>query len=195
MHAPRQLHLDAVFRILRYLKSAPGKGLFFAKNGHMLVEAYTDADWAGSVMDRRSTTGYCTFVGGNLVTWRSKKQAVVARSSAEAKFRAMAQGICELLWIQIVLTDLGFGPNDSMKLYYDSKSAISIAHNPVQHDRTKYVEIDRHFIKEKLNCGSICTPFVKSGEQLADVLTKSLASRSFHFILSKLGIRDIVAPA
>ena len=101
---------------------------------------------------------------------------------------------CELLWIQIVLTDLGFGPKDSMKLYCDSKSTISIAHNPVQHDRAKHVEIDRHVIKEKLNCGSICTPFVKFGEQLLDVLTKGLASRSFHFILSKLGMRDIFAP-
>ena len=82
-----------------------------------------------------------------------------------------------------------------MRLYCDSKAAISIAHNPVQHDRTKHVEVDRHFIKEKLNSGNICTPFVKSGDQLADVLTKSLASRQFHFILSKLGMRDIFAPA
>ena len=103
--------------------------------------------------------------------------------------------MCELLWIQIILSDLGLKPKTSMKLYCDSKAVISIAHNPIQLDRTKHVEIDRHFIKEKLNCGNICTPFVKSGEQLADVLTKSLASRPFHFILSKLGIRDIFAPA
>ena len=99
MHSPKQIHLDAVFRVMRYLKSAPGKCLFFARHGHTQVEAYTDADWAGSVTDRRSTTGYCSFVGGNLVTWRSKKQSVVARSSAEAEFRAMAQGVCELLWV------------------------------------------------------------------------------------------------
>ena len=97
MHAPYERHLDAVNRILRYLKSAPGKGLFFGRHDHFRIEAYTDADWAGSVTDRRSTSGYCTFVGGNLVTWRSKKQNVVARSSAEAEFRAMAQGVCELL--------------------------------------------------------------------------------------------------
>ena len=106
MHSPRASHHDAVLRILRYLKSAPGKGLFFARHDHLRVEAYTDADWAGSITDRRSTSGYCTFVGGNLVTWRSKKQNVVARSSAEAEFRAMAQGICELLWIKSLLKDL-----------------------------------------------------------------------------------------
>ena len=91
MHSPKQVHWDAVLRILRYLKSSPGKGLFFAKNGHTRVEAYTDADWAGSVNDRRSTTGYCSFVGGNLVTWRSKKQPMVARSSAEAEFREIGR--------------------------------------------------------------------------------------------------------
>ena len=97
MHDPRELHMQAVFRILRYLKSAPGKCLLFSKNSHLQIEAFTDADWAGSTDDRRSTSGYCTFVGGNLVTWRSKKQNVVARSSAEVEYRAMAQGVCELL--------------------------------------------------------------------------------------------------
>ena len=90
MHAPRESHYGAVLRILRYLKSAPGNGLFFGIHNHLQVESYTDADWAGSITDRRSTSGYCTFVGGNLVTWRSKKQAVVSRSSAEAEFRAMS---------------------------------------------------------------------------------------------------------
>ena len=88
----------------------------------------------------------------------------------------MAQGVCELLWVKIILSDLGFGPKDSMKLYCDNKAAIDIAHNPVQHNRTKHVEIDRHFIKEKLNSGCICTPFVRSKDQLADILTKGLAS-------------------
>lgn len=195
MHAPYTTHYDAVIRILRYLKSAPGKGLFFGRHDHIQVEAYTDADWAGSVSDRKSTSGYCVMVGGNLVTWRSKKQAVVSRSSAEAEFRAMSQGICELIWIKILLRDLKLGTPETMRLYCDNKAAISIAHNPVQHDRTKHVEIDRHFIKEKLNSGVICTPFVKTSEQLADIFTKGLGSRPHHFILNKLGMRDIFAPA
>ena len=82
-----------------------------------------------------------------------------------------------------------------MRLYCDNKAAINIAHNPVQHDRTKHVEIDRHFIKEKLREGLICTPFVKTGDQLTDILTKGIASRPFYHILSKLGMRDIFAPA
>ncbi|XP_061371297.1 uncharacterized protein LOC133313900 [Gastrolobium bilobum] len=113
---------------------------------------------------------------GNLVTWRSKKQDVVARSSAEAEFRAMAQGICELLWLKIVLDDLKIKCEGPMKLLCDNKSAICIAHNPVQHDRTKHIEVDRHFIKEKLDSGLITTPYIPTGRQLADLLTKGLPS-------------------
>ena len=97
MHNPSEDHMDAIIRILRYLKSSPGKGLLFSKNAHLDIEGYTVADWAGNILDRKSTSGYFTFVGGNLVTWRSKKQKVVALSSAEAEFRGMAKGLCELL--------------------------------------------------------------------------------------------------
>ncbi|KAL5739715.1 hypothetical protein ACOSP7_028607 [Xanthoceras sorbifolium] len=108
MHAPTESHMDAVLRILRYLKGAPGRGLMFSKNEHLDIEGYTDADWAGNASDRRSTSGYFTFVGGNLVTWRSKKQTVVSQSSAEAEFRGIAQGITELLWLKNLLSDLRF---------------------------------------------------------------------------------------
>lgn len=194
MHDPRKPHMDAVDRILKYLKYAPGKGLLFSKHDHLKVEGYTDADWAGSADDRKSTSGYFTFVGGNLVTWRSKKQPVVARSSAEAEYRGMALGVCELLWLRNLLTDLGFKPKREMNLHCDNQSAIAIAHNPVQHDRTKHVEIDRHFIKEKLEAGIISFPFVKSEDQLADVLTKAVASTVLFDSLIKLGMCDIYAP-
>jgi hypothetical protein len=101
-------------------------------------------------MDRRSTSTYCTFVGGNLVTWHSKKQSMVANSNSKTEFRAMAHGMCEILWLKILLKELGFDSKDPMGLYCDNKMAISIADNPIQHDRTKHVEIDQHFIKEKL---------------------------------------------
>ena len=97
MHAPGPAHFEAVYRILRYLKGTPSRGLLFKSRGHLQIENYTDADWAGSIVDRRSTSGYCSFVGGNLVTWRSKKQNVVDRSSADAEFRDLAHGICEIM--------------------------------------------------------------------------------------------------
>ncbi|KAK0582233.1 hypothetical protein LWI29_023202 [Acer saccharum] len=134
MHNPKEVHLQAAHRILHCLKGTVGKGILFKRGDKLTLEVYTDADYAGSIDDRRSTTGYCTFLGGNLVTWRSKKQNVVARSSAEAEFRAMALGVCELLWLKIILDDLKVKWEGPMKLYCDNKSAISIAHNPVQHD-------------------------------------------------------------
>nr|KYP52900.1 Retrovirus-related Pol polyprotein from transposon TNT 1-94 [Cajanus cajan] len=195
MHQPKEVHLQAALRIVQYLKGTPGRGILFKRNRNVNLEAYTDADYAGSIVDRRSTTGYCTFLGGNLVTWKSKKQSVVARSSAEAEFRAMAQGICELLWLKIILEDLRIKSDEPMRLYCDNKSAISIAHNPVQHDRTKHIEVDRHFIKEKLDSGLICTPYVSSQDNLADILTKGLNSSIFEKIVSKLGMENTYSPA
>ncbi|CAL9006242.1 unnamed protein product [Prunus brigantina] len=194
MHAPSEDHMAVVTRILRFLKVTPGKGLMFSKYGHTDVEGYTDADWAGSATDRRSTSGYFTFVGGNLVTWRSKKQKVVSRSSAEAEYRGMAHGVCELLWLRRLLRDLGFGPKKPMDLYCDNKAAIAIAHNPVQHDRTKHVEVDRNFIKEKLDAEIVSFPFISSEYQLAEVLTKAVSTSIFHNSLDKLGMRDVFAP-
>lgn len=195
MHNPGEQHMNVVMRILRYLKSAPGRGILFTKNVDCQhVDAYTDADWAGAIDDRRSTSGYFTFVGGNLVTWRSKKQNVVARSSAEAEFRGMALGICEALWLRLLLVDLGYPPRQSIQLYCDNKAACDIAHNPVQHDRTKHVEVDRFFIKEKLDEKIVELPQIRSEDQLADILTKAVSSRVFSKFLGKLGMCDIYAP-
>ena len=118
---------------------------------------------------------------------------MVARSSAEAEFRGMALGVCELLWGKNVLLDLGFKPNETMSLYCDNRTAIAIAHNPVQHDRTKHLEIDRHFIKEKLEA-RIIIPIVRSKLQLAYVLTKEVSRRVFNESLFKLGMCDIYTP-
>ncbi|XP_038893744.1 secreted RxLR effector protein 161-like [Benincasa hispida] len=135
MQAPyEEEHMEAVNRILRYLKSTPGKGLMFRKTDRKYIEAYTDFDWAGSVIDRNSTSGYCTFVWGNLVIWRSKKQSVVARSSAEAEYRAMSLGICEEIWLKKVPSNLHQNGVLPMKLYCDNKATISITNNLVQHD-------------------------------------------------------------
>ena len=103
----------------------------------------------------------------------------------------MALGVCELLWLKIILEDLKIAWKGPMKLYCDNKSAINIAHNPVQHDRTKHVEVDRHFIKEKLDSGLLCTPFVSTKGQLADLLTKGLNGSTFQCIVSKLGMENI----
>jgi hypothetical protein len=104
MHDPRSGHLEVVYRILRYLKRSPKKGFMFKSHGHLNVEGYCDADWASCVDDRQSTSGYCMFVGGNLVSWQSKKQSVVSQSTTEAEYRAMALGVCEILWVRNLLS-------------------------------------------------------------------------------------------
>ncbi|RVW13831.1 Retrovirus-related Pol polyprotein from transposon RE1 [Vitis vinifera] len=174
LQSPCDSHWDAVIRILRYIKSTPGQGVLYENRGHTQVVGYTDADWAGSPTDRRSTSGYCVFIGGNLISWKSKKQDVVARSSAEAEYRAMALATCELIWLRHLLQELRFGKDEQMKLICDNQAALHIASNPVFHERTKYIEVDCHFIREKIASGCVATSFVNSNDQLADIFTKSL---------------------
>ncbi|XP_025013471.2 sterol 3-beta-glucosyltransferase UGT80A2 isoform X3 [Ricinus communis] len=194
MHNPSDRHMNAVNRILAYLKSSPGKGIMFSKHGHLDIMGYTDSDFAGSNLDRKSTSGYVSFVGGNLVTWRSKKQNVVSLSSAEAEYRALHHATTELAWLKILLKELGFGPKKPMVLYCDNTAAIEIANNPVQHDRTKHIEVDRNYIKDNLDSGMIEVPYIKSADQLADMMTHAVTSGSFYASLSKLGMCDIYAP-
>ncbi|RVX15740.1 Retrovirus-related Pol polyprotein from transposon RE1 [Vitis vinifera] len=195
MHSPTEEHMEAVYRILRYLKMTPGKGLFFRKTENRDTEVYSDADWAGNIIDRRSTSGYYSFVWGNLVTWRSKKQSVVARSSAEAEYRALAQGICEGIWIKRVLSELGQTSSSPILMMCDNQAAISIAKNPVHHDRTKHVEIDRHFITEKVTSETVKLNYVPTKHQTADILTKALPRPNFEDLTCKLGLYDIYSPA
>ncbi|RDX96407.1 Copia protein, partial [Mucuna pruriens] len=173
MHDPMKRNLQAIERILQ-------------KEGTLSMEIYTDVDYAGSVMDKRSTFAYCIFFGGNLVTWRSKKQNMVVRSNAEAEFRAMAHGTCEGLWMKIILDDLKVKYEGPIKLLCDNNSAISIIYSPVQHNRTKHIEIDRHFIKEKLNSGLVAITHVPTGLLIADIFTKGLFATRFQEFNGKL---------
>ena len=132
MHQLQIHHMTAVMRILRYLKGISSLGIFFKKNGHLDIQAYTDADWAGDRDDKRSTSGYFILVGGNLVTWKSKKQKVFALSSAEAEFCGIAKGITEIIWLKKHLSELRFPQKRACKLFCDNKAAINISENPVQ---------------------------------------------------------------
>ncbi|GAV66393.1 hypothetical protein CFOL_v3_09903 [Cephalotus follicularis] len=184
MSAPRTSHWQAVLHIVRYLKGAPGRGLIFR---------YSDADWAGCPVDRRSTSGYCIFLGGNLVSWKSKKQFVVSRSSAEAEYRAMANVTGELQWIHMLLTEIGFSATRPSTLYCDNKSAMHIASNSVFHERTKHIEVDCHYVREKVNCGELKLVHTRSEEQLADIFTKPLRSGRVSYICHQLGLYDMYA--
>uniref|UniRef100_A0A2N9HNF3 Uncharacterized protein n=1 Tax=Fagus sylvatica TaxID=28930 RepID=A0A2N9HNF3_FAGSY len=186
MAAPRSLHYAAVLRILRYLKGTLFHGLHFSSQSSLTLQAYSDADWAGDPTDRRSTTGYCFLLGNSLISWRSKKQSVVARSSTEAEYRALADTTAELLWLRWLLQDLGIDCSTAVPIHCDNRSAIQIAHNDVFHERTKHIEIDCHFVRHHLLQGTLQLHSVSSQDQLADIFTKPMPPGRFRDLISKL---------
>uniref|UniRef100_A0A2N9GCN7 Reverse transcriptase Ty1/copia-type domain-containing protein n=1 Tax=Fagus sylvatica TaxID=28930 RepID=A0A2N9GCN7_FAGSY len=186
MGAPRPLHYVAVLRILRYLKGTLFHGLHFSSQSSLTLQAYSDADWAGDPTDRRSTTGYCFLLGNSLISWRSKKQSVVARSSTEAEYRALADTTAELLWLRWLLQDLGIDCSTAVLIHCDNRSAIQIAHNDVFHERTKHIEIDCHFVRHHLLQGTLQLHSVSSQDQLADIFTKPMPPGRFRDLISKL---------
>ncbi|CAN6459301.1 unnamed protein product [Victoria cruziana] len=181
--------MEAVKRILRYLKGTLNDRLVYSKDeryldGHRLM-TYTDADWSGDPDERRSVSGYCVFIGNNSVVWSSKKQKAVARSSAEAEYRAMAAGVADVTWVRHLLEELN-EPISSSILLCDNQSAINIAQNPILHCRTKHIEIDQHFVRQKVENREIEPIYVRSDSQVADVFTKGLATGQFWALKNKL---------
>ncbi|KAK9048756.1 hypothetical protein SSX86_032277 [Deinandra increscens subsp. villosa] len=190
MHAPRTSHMHALKRILRYLKGTIGYGLTIQRSlGHSLI-AYTDADWAGCPDTRRSTSGYCVYLGDNLLSWSSKRQPTLSRSSAEAEYRAVANVVSETCWLRNLLCELLFPPHKATLVYCDNVSAVYLSTNPVQHQRTKHIEIDIHFVREKVARGDVRVLHVPSRYQIADIFTKGLPRILFDDFRSSLNIRD-----
>ena len=135
------------------------------------------------------------FIEGNLISWKSKKQDVVARSNVEAEYRAMALATCELVWLKHLLQELRFRKDEQMKLICDNQAALHISSNPVFREKTKHIEVDCHFIRENIALGCTTTNFVNSNDQLADIFTKSLRGPRIKYICDKLGTFDLYAPA
>jgi histone deacetylase 1/2 len=186
LHAPTDIHYRAVKRILRYLKGTLYHGLVFHSSPNLDLVVYTDADWASCPDDRKSTGGYCAFLGSNLVSWSSSKQGVVSRSSAESEYRALADGAAEVKWLETLLGELKHPLKSPPLLLSDNISATYLAANPVFHARTKHVEIDHHFVRDRVVKGTMYVRHTPSQDQLADVLTKALGSQKFLGFRHKL---------
>lgn len=191
MQKPTSDHMQAAKKLLRYLASNPGQGILLASKSAAQLTAYCDSDWASCAFSRKSTSCYCIMLGNSPLSWKTKKQTVVARSSAEAEYRVMALASCEITWLSTLLKDKGLSDLPSTVLNYDNQAALAIAANPVLHERTKHVEIDCHYIRDKVAAGEIVTQRVPSYAQVADVFTKKLSAKQHSYLLNKLGVTTL----
>ncbi|GKA44620.1 ribonuclease H-like domain-containing protein [Tanacetum coccineum] len=179
MHDPRDPHFTALKRILRYVRGTLDYGLQLHVSSTTQLSAYTDADWAGCPVTRRSTSGYCVFLGDNLLSWSAKRQVTLSRSSAEAEYRGVANVVAETAWIRNLLCELHTPLFTATLVYCDNVSAVYMSANPVQHQRTKHIEIDIHFVRDFVASGQVRVLHVPSRFQYADIFTKGLPTALF----------------
>lgn len=187
---PNITHLTAVKRILRYLKGTLNLGLKYQRTETGTLVGYSDADWAGDQDDRRSTTGNIFLLAGGAVSWLSKKQATVALSTAEAEYIALSQATQEGVWLRRVLTELGMETTATVILE-DNQGAIAIAKNPVDHARTKHIDIRYHYIRECVQNGQIQLKYCCIENMKADILTKPLPRQKFEYLREKIGLCSV----
>ncbi|XP_075515565.1 uncharacterized protein LOC142550212 [Primulina tabacum] len=184
---PKVTHLKAVKRILRYIAGTVNLGLWYTKETNTNLMGFSDADWAGNLDDRKSTTGGCFYLGNNLVSWYSKKQNCVSLSTAESEYVAAGSCCSQILWMNQMIKDYGFN-SDTLIVYCDNSSAIDISKNPVQYSRTKHIDIRHHFIRDLVDKGTIRMEFVRTENQLADIFTKPLDFERFSNLRKSLSL-------
>ncbi|GJT48006.1 ribonuclease H-like domain-containing protein [Tanacetum coccineum] len=194
MHDPRDPHFAALKRILLYVQGTMDIGLQLYVSTNTPLVSYTDANWAGCPSTRRSTSGYCVFLGDNLLSWSAKRQHTLSRSSAEAKYRGVSNVVAEIAWLHNLLRELHSPLSTATLVYCDNVSAVYMSANPVQHQRTKLIKIDIHFVCDMVTAGHVRVLYVPSRYQYADIFTKGLPSALFEDFRSSLSVLPPTAP-
>ncbi|GJX27233.1 retrovirus-related pol polyprotein from transposon TNT 1-94 [Tanacetum coccineum] len=184
---PTVKHLKEVKRIFRYLRQYYNMGLWYPKDSGFELIAYSDADHAGCKDDCKSTSGGLQFLGEKLVSWSSKKQDCTAMSTTEAEYVSLSACCAQVIWMRTQLLDYGYKYNRIL-MYCDSKSAIAISCNPVQHSKTKHIDIQYHFIKEHVEKGTVELYFIDTEYQLADLFIKALPKERFEYLVHRIVI-------
>ncbi|GJX97899.1 putative ribonuclease H-like domain-containing protein, partial [Tanacetum coccineum] len=187
---PKTSHLHVVKRIFRYLKGKPKLGLWYPRVSSFDLEAYSDSDYAGANLDRKSTTGGCQFLGRRLISWQCKKQTIMATSTTEAEYVAAANCCGQVLWIQNQMLDYGFNFMNS-KIYIDNESTICIVKNLVFHSKTKHIEIRHHFIRDAYEKKLIQVLKIHTDDNVADLLTKAFDVSRFNFLIVNIGMLNL----
>ncbi|CAL2254987.1 unnamed protein product [Prunus armeniaca] len=191
MQNPSQIHYGAAKRILRYLQGTIDYGIWYKPITDPRLFGYTDSDWAGSVDDMKSTSGYAFTIGSGIFSWSSKKQETVALSSAEAEYVAAASSACQAIWLKRIFEDMGERQIETTEILCDNKSAIAMAKNPVFHSKTKHIAIKHHFLREVSANKEVELKYCKTEEQIADIFTKALPRPKFELLRSMLGVTQM----
>ena len=191
MQEPRELHWRFVKRLLRYVAFTKDYSLIFLKNPSLDIVGYTDSDYASSIEDRRSISGYLFKYGNCPVTWNSSKQKTVALSSTEAEYVALTNAVKEGVWLKQLLNELE-QKHDKIKVFCDNKSTICLSNNPEFHSRTKHIDIRFHYVRETIDTHSITIEHIPTENNLADILTKGLPRIKHYKLIDSIGIREIL---
>jgi hypothetical protein len=187
---PKESHLTTVKSIIRYVNATVNYGICFSRETNLVLARYSDADWAGNADDRRSTSGGCFYVGTNLIAWMSRKQASISLSTTEVEYIAAGSCCTQLLWMKKLLCDYGF-TQDTMVIHCDNTNAINISKNPVEHSRTKHIDIWHQFIRDLVESKEVALMFIPTKNQLADILTKPLEGSRVESLRKAIGICDM----
>ena len=188
MEAPTMTHLKAAKRILCYLKGTLDYGLLYSPSKDFKLVGYSDSDWARDTNDRKNTTGFVLYMGDTTFTWTSKKQPIVTLSTCEAEYIAATSGVCHAMWLRSLLKELQMFQEEVTEIFVANKSTLALAKNPIFHDRSKHIDTRYHFIRECIARKEVHLEFVKSHDQVANILTKPLKYDTFNKLRALLGV-------